>query len=284
MHPFTRSAELTQELESMLSIHQRWLENWHKVIICRQPGTLRQADDACCSESLAASMERLGQSAGSSTLQLAVRCHQEVHRQATSPLHRIQVGGTPEAREYEQLLDMEGAFRDHLQEAAYQLGGSRARTYSRHELKLRLKQEHERVIRTRTSASLVMLEVWPAGAQAGEYLSATPLFRQVVSYLSRSLRPYDILYELGEGQYLICLSGVNTVAAIPTAQRLGNEIGCLIKTLAPEALDQMEIRSGIADLDPLANLDIVIERAHAALEDSSPMEIQPGLGLWEPPH
>jgi GGDEF domain-containing protein len=284
MHPFTRSAELTQELESMLSIHQRWLENWHKAIICQQPGALRMADDACCTESLAVSMERLEQSAGSSTLRLAVRCHLEVHRQAASLLHRIQAGSAPEAREYEQLLDMESAFRDHLQEGAYQLGGSRARAYSRHELKLRLKQEHERVIRTRTSATLVMLEVWPAGAQAGERLSATPLFRQVASYLSRSLRPYDILYELGEGQYLICLSGVNTVAAIPTAQRLGNEIGCLINTLAPEALDQMEIRSGIADLDPLANLDIVIERAHAALEEAAPMEIQPGFGLTEPPH
>lgn len=244
---------------------------------------MRITDAACCSEHLTTISERLGPSAGSSTLQLALRCHQEAHRQAIGILHQLQAGVSPEPREYEQLLDMESAFRDHLQEATYKLGGSRARAYSRHELKLRLKQEHERVIRTSTSASIVLLEVWPAGSYIGTAPAGKQLFEQVASYLSRSLRPYDILYELGEGQYLICLVGVNAVAAAPTTQRLGNEIGCLIATLAPEALDQFEIRSGIAGMDPLASLDVVIERAHSALEQSQPMDIQPVIPLCERP-
>ena len=148
-------------------------------------------------------------------------------------------------------------------------------------MKQHIAAELERVRRTNQRCCVALVEISNfrlAGSDDddGYHLNSAEVMTAFAALLGSKLRPYDQLFRTGADFFMMALPYTESDVAEAVLKRIaGNLTGGRLK-LIDETLVDLDIRFGLASIEPTDTIDSVIENAYTAL-DQAKNGPRPGL-------
>ncbi|MCD6073970.1 MAG: diguanylate cyclase [Rhodospirillales bacterium] len=140
-------------------------------------------------------------------------------------------------------------------------------------MKLHIAAELERVRRTNQRCCVALVEIGnfrlADGDHSGGYaINLNEVMAAFASLLGGKLRPYDQLFRMGQEHFMLALPYTESDVAEAVLKRLaGTLTGGRLK-LIDETLIDLDIRFGLASIEPNDTVDTVIENAYSALDQT----------------
>jgi diguanylate cyclase (GGDEF)-like protein len=140
-------------------------------------------------------------------------------------------------------------------------------------MKRHIAAELERVRRSNQRCCVALVEIsnfrLPGGDQSGAYtINDNEVFTAFAALLGSKLRPYDELFRTGADFFMMALPYTETDVAEAVLKRLhGTLTGGRLK-LIDETPIELDIRFGLASIEPNDTVDSVIENAYAAIDQA----------------
>ena len=219
------------ELDLAIDDHVRWLEKWHRVMICGSSGErsliAEEARLECRFDAWYGLNRETGLADQAAFNELDLT-HQELHELARQMASRGWHGQSIGRHDYDRMMQSVSGFNEIARRI---IAGYRAALsdldvvtglYNRHRMLADLQREHERAARGNEPCSLALADIDELSRINEAH--GLPVGDRILAGTARcmlaQLRPYDGVYRLGGEEFLICLPNTDLKAAATIVERL----------------------------------------------------------------
>ena len=271
--------DVLAELDQALSEHMAWLKAWHRVFLCgEQPFANDLADDP-------RDLGRFGawyvknQHHGlvnQPAIRTLANLHQDMHERAYALAQTVRDRVPIATGDYDAFMDAAAAFVTHARrlEKAFASANSDldplTGLHNRQAMNRDLRRERSRALRLgRPSCfALADLDHFKSVNDTHGHAAGDQVLMATAECLLGALRPYDTVYRYGGEEFLICLPDVSAPMAVAVIERLRRALGSRSIALAGGGALSVTCSFGIAQVDPDATVEQIIERADQALYEA----------------
>lgn len=271
--------DVLAELDQALSEHMAWLKAWHRAFFCGAatvPG--ERADDP-------RDLGRFGawfvknqhhSLVSQPALRALANLHQDMHARACALAETTGSGSPVAAAEYDAFMDTAAAFVTHARrlEKAFARASSDldplTGLHNRQVMIRDLRRECARTLRLARPSCFVLADLDhfklindTHGHGAGDQVLVATAER-----LLGALRPYDTVYRYGGEEFLICLPDVSAPMAAQVIERLLRALRARPVAIEGGRVFAVTCSFGVAEVDPDATVEQIIERADRALYEA----------------
>lgn len=268
-------------MEAAMSAQMAWLKDWHIAVLAPDanasakaigPSPFRAWYYGLPSDLYAESMAFAALGLNLETMQsLAEQLAATVRANGPN-------GGKFPAADYAAFMEAVGKFNDTvfklIREAVSEIAFIDDLTGVGNEngMKIQIAAELERVRRTDQRVCVAIVEISDfrlAGDDdddAGYRLNVAEVLSQFAALLNGKLRPYDQLFRTGEDSFMLLLPYTETDVAEAVLKRLSAGLTGGKLQLIDETEVDLDIRFGIASIEPDDKVETVVEHARAALD------------------
>ena len=265
-----------QALEQAVVEHSRWLNQWHRSLICDLPvserylakDAHRQCEFGKWYYNQSGSVLR-----DHADFEMIDRLHRAMHNSARVLAVKAKHGEVITTKDYDNFIEKELELsegllklRDELREI---LSGFDPLTgvLNRQAFYLILSQEHARASRTAQPLciSIADLDHFKAVNDTYGHPAGDKVLQATAQYLAGKLRPYDSICRYGGEEFLICLPNTAINMAKIILNRLRTGLALLSIALGEGELIKITASFGVAKMAPGLSIDDTIAQADNAL-------------------
>lgn len=267
---------IVKELDRALAMHQQWLKDFHRMIICQEPDNMAyihpDAHLICefgrwfnaLPESLLAGLPNVQQLSGP---------HKQMHDAARQLLDLRHQTTSSRQTSYEYFVDTSLDFKlaiRHCQSELLQqictvdhLTGA----WNRHTMEARLHEESERVRRGTHSCSLSILDLDHFKLINDQYghPAGDKVLSEVAGFLMKYLRAYDITFRYGGEEFLLCLPDTRLNEAEQFLNRIRENLASLQIEITAGQFINVSASFGVTQIGAEESIADAISRADHAL-------------------
>lgn len=267
------------ELDQALGDHMAWLKAWHRVFLCgAQVSPSENLDDP-------RDLGRFGawyvknQHHGlvsQPALRTLANLHQEMHERAYALARTARSGAPVAVIDYDAFMDAAAAFVTHARrlEKAFASASSDldplTGLHNRQAMNRDLRRERARALRLDRPAcfALADLDHFKSVNDTHGHGAGDQVLIATAECLLGALRPYDTVYRYGGEEFLICLPDLSAPMAVAVIERLLWAVRS--RTIAVDGGGSLSVTCsfGLAQVDPDATVEEIIERADRALYEA----------------
>jgi diguanylate cyclase (GGDEF)-like protein len=220
-----------KELDRSLAMHQQWLKDFHKMMICQELGTIappnpdahRHCDFGQWYKSLSETLFVQEES-----IRDLHEPHKKMHLAANDLLSQLSQSPGKRQSAYEEFINTSLDFKLAIRQCQTKLiqrvctVDHLTGTWNRHTMESRLHEEAERVNRGFQTCAICIVDIDYFKRVNDQY--GHPVGDKVLSviarYLIENLRAYDITFRYGGEEFLICLPDASLSEAAETLDRI----------------------------------------------------------------
>lgn len=271
-----QALSIVKELDRALAMHQQWLKDFHRLIICEEPAS------PVCTDLNAHLLCDFGRWYGTLNEEVLSQVpdirelnepHKLMHDSARKLIESLPFGNEARKNSYMDFIDNSVDFKQsirHCQTGLLQrictvdhLTG----TWNRHTMESRLREEAERVNRGSQCCVICIVDIDHFKAVNDEYghPAGDKALSTVARFLMNHLRIYDITFRYGGEEFLICLPDTKLEEAEQLLNRLRIDLSNHPIQLSAGKTITINASFGITPLKAGESLYDVIERADHAL-------------------
>jgi len=271
--------DVLAELEQALCEHMAWLKAWHRAFFCGAqavPG--ERADDPRDLGRFGAwYVKNQHQSLVSQpALRTLANLYQEMHERAYGLAETARSGSPVAVADYDAFMDAATAFVTHARrlEKAFSHASSDldplTGLLNRQVMARDLERERSRALRLgRPSCfALADLDRFKSINDTHGHGAGDQVLMAIAERLLGALRPYDTVYRYGGEEFLICLPDVSAPMAAQVIERLLQALRSGPIAIEGGSTLAVTCSFGVAEVDPDATVELVIERADKALYEA----------------
>jgi len=271
--------DVLAELDQALGDHMAWLKAWHRVFLCGAqalPGD-RVDDPRDLGRFGAWFVKNQHHSlVNQPALRTLANLHQDMHERAYALAQTARAGSPVSAKDYDAFMDSAATFVTHARrlEKAFARASSDldplTGLHNRQVMNRDLQRERSRALRLgRPSCfALADLDHFKAINDTHGHGAGDQVLMATAECLLGALRPYDTVYRFGGEEFLICLPDVSAPMAVQVIERLLQALRSRAIAIDGGGALSMTCSFGIAQVDPDATVEQIIERADQALYEA----------------
>ncbi len=262
-------------MEAAMSAQMAWLKDWHIAVLAPDPNAAPRPIGPSPFRAWYYGLpsDLYAESMAFAALGLNLETMQTLAEQLAST---VRSGGKLPGADYAAFMDAVGKFNDTvfklIREAVSEIAFIDDLTGVGNEngMKIQIAAELERVRRTDQRVCVALVEISDfrlAGDEdddAGYRLNVAEVLSQFAALLNGKLRPYDQLFRTGEDSFLLLLPYTETDVAEAVLKRLSAGLTGGKLQLIDETEVDLDIRFGIASIEPDDKVETVVEHARAA--------------------
>jgi diguanylate cyclase (GGDEF)-like protein len=270
-------------MEAAMAAQVEWLKDWHIAVLAPEnPGGPAQPPAAIGPTPFRAwyyglPSDLFAESMAFAVLGMNLETMQTLAEQLANTV--CQNGGKLPAGDYAQFMDAVGKFdqgvfkliRECVSEIAFidDLTG----VGNENGMKQHIAAELERVRRTNQRCCVALVEIdnfrLPGDEDTSAYtINLNEVMTAFASLLGSKLRPYDQLFRTGADFFMMALPYTETDVAEAVLKRLADNLSGGRLKLIDETPIELDIRFGLASIEPNDSIDGVIENAYSALDQA----------------
>lgn len=270
-------------MEAAMAQQVEWLRDWHVAVLAPDPNQPPRPINPTPFRAWYYGLpsDLFAESMAFALLGMNLETMQTLAEQLANTVraNNNQGGGKLPAGEYAQFMDAVGKFnqgvfkliRECVSEIAFidDLTG----VGNENGMKLHIAAELERVRRTNQRCCVALVEIdnfrLPGDDDSGAYtINLNEVMTAFAALLGSKLRPYDQLFRTGAEHFMLALPYTETDVAEAVLKRIsGSLTGGRLK-LIDETPIELDIRFGLASIEPTDKVDSVIENAYAAIDQA----------------
>jgi diguanylate cyclase (GGDEF)-like protein len=271
-----KALSIVKELDRALAMHQQWLKDFHRMIICQEPGKMAYTrPDAHLTCEFGRWFNTLPESllAGLPNVQQLAGPHKQMHDAARQLLQLLHQESASRQTCYETFVDASLDFKlaiRHCQSELLQqictvdhLTGA----WNRHTMEARLHEETERVRRGTHSCSLSIVDLDHFKLINDQYghPAGDKVLSEVAGFLMKYLRAYDITFRYGGEEFLLCLPDTRLHEAEQFLNRIRENLAAHEIEIGAGQIINVSASFGVTQIGAEESISDAISRADHAL-------------------